>query len=73
MGGQLLSITQNLILSHLISLPNYKTSDVSFSREGDLEGVGKKTEPLPLSGERVLPGGVSLSGKAGWEGLAKAS
>ena len=44
----------------------------SFIREGDTRGwVGNGTSPL--TGERVLPGGVSPSGKAGSEGYAKAS
>ena len=71
-GDQLLLITHNLMKPHLLPLPDHKTNEVSFIREGDERGwVGNRTSPL--TGERVLPGGVSPSGKAGSEGYAKAS
>ena len=67
MGDQLLLITHNLMKPHLLPLPDHKTNEVSFIREGDERGwVGNRTSPL--TGERVLPG-ASAVGQSGVRGV----
>ena len=48
-------ITHNLQIPHLIPLPNHKTNEESFIREGDLEGVGRKWNPPPDRGRTAWP------------------